>query len=180
MGDEVGRLALLDEAMKRSALVWLDVSGHSRAVWHAWLDGRGYLLTGGGEQPDPGLENGQMVSVVVPSKDTRQLLVTFDAGVTRLLPGDEDWGAATAELVKARLNLVNAEGAASRWATDPGFTLYRLRPTGRMSQLPGSYADDAHRAPPIESVATTRGPGRIGATERAAEIGNREGGPAGV
>lgn len=153
--------ALVDEAMKRSDLIWVELdqsdgSMTSRAVWHVWVEGHGYLLTGGGEQPDPGLREGRTIRVVVRSKDTRQRLVTFDADVSRLAPDDVDWESATAELAKSRLNLAAPEGAATRWATAADVVLYRLDPTGRLIELPGGYHDDARLAAPVDSPATTR------------------------
>lgn len=56
---DASRAALLDEAMKKSGLVWVTVPGRRPApVWYVWRGGAdpaAYVLTGGGEQPVPGL-----------------------------------------------------------------------------------------------------------------------------
>lgn len=126
-------------------------------MWHAWVDDTAYLLTGGGEQPDPGLGADEVVQVVVRSKDTEQRLVVFPARASRLLPDDEDWEAATTELAKTRLNLHDAQHAPQRWATQDGYALYRLEPTGEITEGPGSYSDQSHRAAPVDTAATTIG-----------------------
>ncbi|NYV77754.1 hypothetical protein HW445_26020, partial [Streptomyces sp. UH6] len=56
--------ALVEEAAKKSALVWVraeggDVPGVDRALWHVWHDGAVCLVGDGpGEQPLPGLADG--------------------------------------------------------------------------------------------------------------------------
>ena len=155
--DEPAHRALLAESLKRSALIWLVVAGRTHGRWHSWLDGRVYLLTGPGEQPDPGLVAGSTAQVVVRSKDDGRHLVTFDADVTRLLPADADWPAATADLAKQRLNLSDPAGAPVRWAA-PEFALYRLTPRLPLVASPGSLPDDARRAAPAATPATTSAP----------------------
>jgi hypothetical protein len=146
--------------MKKSGLIWMGEAGSDRlrAYWHAWLDGKAYLLTGGGEQPDPGLRERSEVDVVVRSKDTWHRLVKFRAGVTLLLATDRDWPQASAELAKARLNLHDAEGAPERWAADRNTRCYRLTPVGEVLEGPGDdYPSDSLRATPVPSTATTKG-----------------------
>lgn len=152
--------ALVDEALKKSGLVWLLVTtaeGDQRqqAVWHVWTGGNAYVLTGPGEQPDPGLAEADRVEVVVRSKDTTQRLVAFLATVSVVSPTDDDWEAATAELAKSRLNLSDAEHAPQRWAED-GHRVYRLTPTGDVTEQPGDYPDGSLRQAPAPSPATTR------------------------
>ena len=57
--------ALVAEAMKRTALVWLSYAGSDRAwpVWHVWHEGAAYVVCGGAEQPLPGIENVAQVAV---------------------------------------------------------------------------------------------------------------------
>ncbi len=143
--------------MRRSGLIWLqsDDPPRRRALWHAWVEDTAYLLTGGGEQPDPGLGTGEAVHVVVRSKDTEQRLVVFTARASRLLPDNKDWETATAELAKKRLNLHDAAHAPHRWASQDGYTLYRLEPTGEITEGPGNYSDRSLRAAPVDTVATT-------------------------
>ncbi|MFD5348029.1 hypothetical protein ACFWJY_30855, partial [Streptomyces anulatus] len=63
--------ALVEEATKKSGLVWVRGDGPARAVWHVWHDGAAHLVGGGpGEQPLPeGLADGGRAEVTVRSKD---------------------------------------------------------------------------------------------------------------
>ncbi|MGI8888758.1 MAG: hypothetical protein ACR2GB_07290 [Nocardioidaceae bacterium] len=170
MGPDIATQALVDEAMRKSALIWLEWPGLpvGRAVWHVWLEGRAYVLTrltssmaqpdGDREQPDPGFAGGDVVLVVVRSKDNEARLVTFDAEVTLVVPADGDWQAATAALAAGRLNLRNAEDAPRRWAADDGVRIYRLTPDGTVHERPGDCAASSLRAAPVATPATTAGP----------------------
>ena len=165
-GKDAGQRALLDEALKKGALIWLELdrdrvsagrpagaAARAHPRWYAWTGGTVYLLTGEEEQPDPGLTPGETVRLVARSKDNRHRLVTLDADVSTLAPVDDDWAAATAELTKARLNLSDAENAPRRWA-EGGYRLYRLTP--RLPLLDTSVDEgESHRAAPIPSPATT-------------------------
>ncbi len=155
--DEISQRALLDEALKKSALVWLCLAGRSHARWHAWLDGHIYLLTGPGEQPDPGLDEGQVTRVLVRSKDDGQHLITVDADTAQLGPADADWTSATTELAKLRLNLSDAANAPARWASEE-FAVYRLTPRLPLVELPSHLPDDSLRRPPVPTPATTARP----------------------
>lgn len=157
--DDSATLALVDEALKKTGLVWVSLpSGRTQPCWHAWVDGRAYVLTGPGEQPDPGLDDSDELTLVVRSKDNSQRLLTLTATCERLDPADGDWDVATAALVSGRLNLSRAEQAPRRWAADPATVVYRLVPTGDLLEGPGAYADSSHRAVPVASSATTAGP----------------------
>jgi hypothetical protein len=159
VGSDFDTTALVDEAMKRSGLVWLRWSEPPRtqAFWHNWLGGHAYLLTGPGEQPDPRLDEDERVEVIVRSKDNAQRLVVFPASATRLRPQDDDWPEATSSLAAARLNLSNAADAPSRWAADDETAIYRLAPGDHLIQRPGSYPDESGRATPVTTPATTAG-----------------------
>lgn len=171
--------SLIDEAMKKSGLIWVhtEQSPQGRALWHVWRQGRVYLLcrttdahtsAGAGadpdlqsgansEQPDPGLEEGITVWVVVRSKDNGHRLISFATEPSRLRPTDADWEMATSELAKSRLNLRDPESAPRRWPADDRYRLYRLTPTGRVGERPGSYDATHHRAAPVATSATTAG-----------------------
>jgi hypothetical protein len=148
--------AVLDEALKKGALVWVQVGARNNARWHVWTGEHVYVLTGGDEQPDPGLMPGTMTRVVVRSKDNQHRLIAFDADVSRLAAGDEDWAVATAELAKQRLNLNDAEHAANRWAT-PQFSIFRLTPRLPLVQGVDDVPSESHRARPVPTAATTSG-----------------------
>lgn len=150
--------ALVDEAFKKAGLIWVTTPaaplGH--AFWHVWVGSVAYVLTGPGEQPDPRLADGDDVAVVVRSKDTWHRLLTLTAKASRLRPDDADWAAATTALAGSRLNLHDSEHAPERWA-DELFAVYRLEPTGEISEAPGNYSAESHRAAPVPSPATTQG-----------------------
>jgi hypothetical protein len=115
---------LIAEATKRAGLIWLQVpgGGRPRPAWHLWREGDGaaYLLTGPGEQPLPGLAHADRVTVLVPSKDTGALLLSWEAVVSEVTPGSPDWEAVIGPLAAARLN-----GGGD---TAPGRRVYRLSP----------------------------------------------------
>ncbi len=113
--------------MKKSGLVWLGTGGSTqpRAFWHAWLDGKAYLLTGADEQPDPDLRERGEVEVLVRSKDTAHRMLAVPRHGHSAAGHGRDWEAATAQLAKSRLNLSDAAGAPTRWAYDRGYRLYR-------------------------------------------------------
>ncbi|MFD8381925.1 hypothetical protein ACFV2X_25945 [Streptomyces sp. NPDC059679] len=153
--------ALIEEAAKKSALVWVRGAAGAqavgdRALWHVWHEGAVCLVGDGpGEQPlsDLGLVDGGAATVTVRSKDKGGRLVTWPARVAELAPGGEAWTAAVDELKGKRLNAPDSERIAERWARE--CRVLRLEPTSApVEELPsGSLA-----APPPPSPATTRRP----------------------
>lgn len=151
--------ALLDEALKKSGLLWLTRADadRSHAFWHAWVDGRAYLLTGRGEQPDPHLDDGEQVLLLVRSRDDAHRLLVVETVAEPVGVDDADWQAATAALAAGRLNLPRAHEAPARWAADAAVVVYRLTPADVLLEGPGHYPDDDHRAAPPPTPATTVG-----------------------
>ncbi|MFJ2740462.1 hypothetical protein ACIO3O_12410 [Streptomyces sp. NPDC087440] len=145
--------ALVEEATKKSGLVWVRGTGPARALWHVWLDGALHLVGDGpGEQPFPGLDDGSVAHVTVRSKDKGGRLVAWTAVVKELTAGTEEWDAAVAELKGKRLNAPDAEHMTDRWARE--CRVLRLTPQGGTDPLPaGDLA-----AAPLPSAATTRHP----------------------
>jgi hypothetical protein len=149
--------ALVDQAMKRTALVWLTYAGsdRARAIWHVWHEGAAYVVCGGPEQPLPGIEEVEQVVVTARDKDTRARLVSWIAEVTVEVPGSDGWREA-AELLKAeRLNAVQGDALVSVWAAES--TILRLTPAGETTEYPGAYPTESLVAAPVESPATTSG-----------------------
>lgn len=148
--------ALVAEATKKAGLVWLGLPGEPRRrpVWHVWLEGSAYLVTGDVEQPLPGIENVPRIEVTVPSKDKRGRLVTWVAEVAVLDPGSDEWTQAAAVLAPARLNALDGPRQTDRWARES--RIVKLMPTGDVTEQPGAMPDDSHAAPPPGSPATTR------------------------
>ena len=168
MSTEAFTAALVAELAKKTGVCWLTYTAWTRAgevtathaVWHAWVetDGVGalYVVSGGDEQPLPGIEQVDRVEVTMRSKENGGRLLTWVAQATEVTPADETWEPATTALVSGRLNLDDLSTAAQGWAQTSRVT--RLVPTGELLEEPGALSDDAHRAVPRPSPATTRGP----------------------
>ncbi|MEU0410902.1 hypothetical protein ABZ307_24225 [Streptomyces griseorubiginosus] len=154
MTSELLDRALVEEATKKSGLVWVKGPGvPARALWHVWHEGAACLVGDGpGEQPLPGLADGGTAEVTVRSKDKGGRLVSWAAKVVELAPGSEAWQAAVGELKGKRLNAPDGEAMADRWARE--CRVLRLEPTGSTVPLPeGDLA-----AAPLPTPATTREP----------------------
>jgi hypothetical protein len=146
--------ALVEEATKKSGLIWVNGPGvPARALWHAWHEGAACVVGDGpGEQPLPGLTDGATAKVTVRSKDKGGRVVAWTATVVELAPESEAWEAAVAELKGKRLNAPDGEAMPERWRRE--CRVLRLEPTGVTLPLPeGSLAQA-----PLPSPATTRRP----------------------
>nr|WTB33503.1 hypothetical protein OG781_32035 [Streptomyces sp. NBC_00830] len=146
--------ALVEEATKKSGLIWVRGTGPARALWHVWHEGAAHLVGDGpGEQPLPaGLTDGSAAEVTVRSKDKGGRLVAWTAAVTELAPHSEEWEAAVAELKGKRLNAPDAEQMTERWARE--CRVLRLTPGDSRTDL----SDTSHAAAPLPTPATTRRP----------------------
>ncbi|MEV3854449.1 hypothetical protein AB0J38_09000 [Streptomyces sp. NPDC050095] len=147
--------ALVEEATKKSGLIWVrGACGVERALWHVWHEGAAHVLGDGpGEQPLPGLSEGDTAVVTVRSKDKGGRLVGWQAKVVELGAGTQAWEAAVGELKGKRLNAPDAESMTERWARE--CRVLRLEPvqgSGLVAASGGSLA-----AAPVASPATTRG-----------------------
>jgi hypothetical protein len=149
-GDEVGRVplaildedppyqtaseaAVLDEALKKSTVVWIQVPGEGgtggRAVpvWYGVLDGRVYVLTGGSEQHVPGLAESDRAVLVARSKELQSLVAEVEASVRVVEPNDPLYARVVPVLLPRRLNLRDGEQAPDRWRKE--CTLVELTPS---------------------------------------------------
>ncbi|WP_328942705.1 hypothetical protein OG259_14895 [Streptomyces sp. NBC_00250] len=153
MTEELLGSALVEEATKKSGLVWVRGTGPARALWHVWFDGAAFVVGDGpGEQPLPGLADGGTAEVTVRSKDKGGRLVAWTAAVRELAPGTEEWDAAVAELKGKRLNAPDGEAMTGRWASE--CRVLRLDPRSSTTELP----DGSLAAVPLPSAAVTRDP----------------------
>ena len=153
--------ALVEEAAKKSGLIWVRVPGErDQAVWHLWHEGAAYVLVGTDEQnieqPLQGIEAASTVDVTIRSKDKGVRLVGWQATVERVEAGSETWSAVVELMLGKRLNLPDGEAAADRWERE--CALYRLAPVEGLVEGPGSYQDTSHAEEPRESRARTRVP----------------------
>lgn len=150
--------ALIEEATKKSGLVWVKGPGTAaRALWHVWHEGAACVVGDGpGEQPLPGLADGVSAEVTVRSKDKGGRLVSWTATVVELPSGSEEWAAAVAELKGKRLNAPDGEAMTGRWARE--CRVLRLEPTGATAPLPDGSLAEA----PLPTPVTTRRPAPAG------------------
>lgn len=119
---------LVEEATRRSAVVWVLPSGATREhpVWHLWRAGRMYVVTGGREQPLPELTE---ALVIVRSKEKQDdRVVQWRASIDRVEPGTPLWDEVVPLLSAARLNAVDAADQPARWARES--RVLRFTPTG--------------------------------------------------
>jgi hypothetical protein len=145
--------ALVEEATKKSGLIWVRGDGPARALWHVWHEGAAYIVGDGpGEQPLPGLVDGADAEVTVRSKDKGGRLVAWSARVSELAPRSQAWEAAVGELKGKRLNAPDAERMTERWARE--CRVLRLEPRDAVTDLP----DGSLAAAPLPTAATTRRP----------------------
>jgi hypothetical protein len=163
---------LVAEACRRSALLWVTLPGErARPVWHVWHNDAVYVVIGGIEQQLPGAAEaaaaGGTAEVTVRSKDKWSRLVAWEARLTVVAPGGEEWESAVPALHAARLNAPDGEAQPQRWARES--LVVRLAPTGVVTEAPGSMPTGSHAAPPPTTPATTTEsslPPRIGRRPR--------------
>ena len=177
--DRAVRTALVEEACRRSSVLWLAYAGpdRPRPAWHVWSDGAAYVVaattaatesTGHPEPPEPheypaarpeqalpGLAEATEATVICRSKDSGARLVTWRADVHRLTPGTQEWDEAVRLLRGDRLNTTDAEELPARWARTT--VIVRLAPTGEVLEEPGKMPGDRTAASPPGSPATTVG-----------------------
>jgi hypothetical protein len=139
---------LVDEAMKKMPLAWLTVAGTvgPYPVWCLWLDGALYLVSGGGEQPAPGLAEAGTAQVTVRGDHGGRIL-TWPAAVARLDPRDEEWSRVAPQLAGKRLNASgSAEDTVRRWAAE--CVISQLTPAADPIEAGPALPDDSGAAPP--------------------------------
>ncbi|MGF1429443.1 hypothetical protein [Kitasatospora sp. LaBMicrA B282] len=150
--------ALLEEAVKKSGLLWVRAadSTERRPVWHAWHDGAVVLVGDGDEQPLHGLRAGAAAEVTVRSKDKGGRLIAFPVTVTVAEPHSEAWTGAVEELRTKRLNAPDTDTIGDRWARE--CRVLRLEPAGVLAEKPGAMPHASHAAQPLPTPVTTRRP----------------------
>jgi hypothetical protein len=162
--------ALVEEATKKSGLVWIardDDPAHSRPVWHVWADGALHVVTGPSEQELPGVEPGGTVRVTVRSKDKGGRLVTWRGRVGVVEPGTPAWDAVVPALHAARLNQHDGEEQPRRWAREA--RVLRIEPVGRPLETPDRdmpSGSGAATVPPSPLTTTRRAPRMVGGLRR--------------
>lgn len=147
--------ALVAEACGKAGVVWLCplTQARPRPAWFAWHEDAVHVVSGVGEQLLPPLDG--LVSIVVPSKDTRARLLTLIAMGTALSPGTPAWDAAVFVLSAIRLNATDPAGQAERWRT--GCAVVRLDPLHLVHAGAGPDDSPAMATPVPPNPATTTG-----------------------
>jgi hypothetical protein len=166
---------IIDEASKKSGLIWVRPTGHghhAQAVWHVWQDGAAWVLSGGIEQPVPDL--GTRAYVTVRSKDKGSRLVTWVADAARVVPESQEWQDVTPTLLAKRLNLPDGDEAPVRWARE--CTLWRLTPTGEVTESPDEPSTTSHAVAPPPTKARSHVPRPLHLRGRPARRGRDLGG----
>ncbi len=152
---------LVEEAMKKAAIVWLSTGGRPYGVWCLWVDGALYVVSGPGEQPAPGLP--EATDALVSARgDHGGRILTWPAEVRRVSPDTPEWDTVVPQLAGKRLNAsgTSAETAA-RWAA--GCVVSRLAPAGEPTEAGSTLPDESGAAPPppTEAGRRTRNPFRL-------------------
>ncbi len=124
--------ALIEEATRRSAVVWVELPGRApRPLWHLWHEQSLYTVVAGLEQPLPDLdlELAPTAVVIVRSKDRQNdQVVRWAAEVSRVQPGSALWDEVVPLLHARRLNPPDGAAQPARWAA--WSLVLRLVPTG--------------------------------------------------
>jgi hypothetical protein len=143
------------QATRRSGVVWVRPVMAERAflVWHVWHERAAYLVTGGREQRVDGLADGVEAAVIVRDKASRARVLTWRAHAHLLAPYGDEWAAAVPRLQAKRLNAPDTGRQAERWALES--QVWRLVPTGMVTERPGQMPTASGAAPPARSAATT-------------------------
>jgi hypothetical protein len=159
--------ALVAEAAKKSDLLWVQLdTPPARPLWNIWIDDSVLLVTGGLEQPDPGLVDGGVARVTWRSKDKGSRLLSLDASVTRVDPDSDGYAEAASALHAKRLNSPDGDAALERWRAES--TIWRLTPGNEVAEGPGSMSDGTHRAevPASPAASSTWRPFHLGRATR--------------
>jgi hypothetical protein len=107
--------ALIAEATKKAAVVWLSVGARPYVVWCVPIAEALYVVSGPGEQAAPGLADATSVEVTARG-DHGGSIATWSARVERVEPGSDDWKAVALTVAGKRLNAAgSAEDLVARW-----------------------------------------------------------------
>ncbi|MEU6072995.1 hypothetical protein [Micromonospora sp. NPDC047074] len=153
---------LVDEAMKKAAVAWVNVpGGPALALWCVPLEGALFVVSGPGEQSAPGLADATDAQVTLRG-DHGGRIVTWPARVSRLAPGTEEWETAAPLVAAKRLNASGTTAeVVQRWAAD-GCAVNRLTPAGEPVAGAGLPADSLAEVPrETPAVRVTRKPFRL-------------------
>jgi hypothetical protein len=145
--------AVLDEAIKKAALVWVAVGdGPALGLWCMPLDGSLIMVSGPGEQFAPGLDRASRATVRLRG-DNGALIVVSEMAVTRLLPGSDDWETVAPQLAGKRLNASGtADEVVARWV-ETNVAVVRLTPDQEKAVTSPELPTSSGAEPPRDTPA---------------------------
>ena len=156
-----GDRALVEEACRKSALLWLRPTGTTaaQAAWHVWVDGAVHVVSGGLEQPLPGpRRTAAEVDVTAAQQGHLGPAGHVRATVATVEPGDDAWASRRPRAARQTAQPTRRRGAARRGGpASPGSS--GSSPPASCVESPGHMPHRLARAPSRPgSPATTRGP----------------------
>lgn len=144
--------ALVAEAMRKAAIAWVATAGSdSYPLWCLWIDDALFVVSGGDEQPAPGLADAT-TAIVSARGDHGGRIVSWTADVSRVRPEDEAWPEVAQQLAGKRLNASGTnEALVGLWSTTA--VINRLSPANdEIAPMP----DGSGAAPPRQTPAARR------------------------
>ena len=137
----------------KAAIAWVSVDGGSaRGLWCVPLEGTLIMVSGPGEQEAPGLGEASRASVRLRG-DTGGLIVVWEAVVSRLQPGTEEWDTVAPQIAAKRLNASGtADELIARWITS-GCAVVRLTPAEETPTTSPDLPDTSGAETPRETPA---------------------------
>jgi hypothetical protein len=145
--------ALVAEAMKKAAIIWVSTARDQPAypLWCFPIDDALYVVTGGDEQPAPGLTSVNEVTVGARG-DHGGRIVRWRAAIEPVAPGGEAWETVAPALAGKRLNASGTVDALVATWVDHA-TVLRLLPIGDEIE---PTSDLSAAAPPRPTPAARR------------------------
>ena len=160
MTDDDAVHPLIAEAAKKAQVCWVATDDSpAKSLWCLNIDGVLAVVCGPGEQHDPGLSAADACRVTLRGDHNGRIL-TFEATIDQVTPGDDRWDEVASALSAKRLNS-GAGDTVARWAAE--CSVYRLVPSPTPPTA-GAELPDASLAAvrePSTAARATRRPFRL-------------------
>ena len=147
---------LIEETMKKAIIAWLSVPGEvdAYAIWCMWANNALYVVSGGEEQPAPGLARGTTVDISARG-DHGGRVVTWPATVATVSPGTPEWDEIVPQMAGKRLNASgDTDAVVLRWSRES--LVSRLTPAADPIGAGDTLPDSSGAAPPRPTPAARR------------------------
>lgn len=143
---------LVIEAMRKTPIAWIVVDGRpAYPVWCLWIDDALHVVSGGDEQPTPGLAQARRATVSTRG-DHGGRVVAWTADVEVVAPGSTEWTTVAPPLAGKRLNVSGTNDAlVESWTRRS--RILRLRP---IDDEVDPTPTESGAAPPRDTPATRR------------------------